>query len=149
MGWTNSVPIFHDNITFILQPEIPHNVLSFINDIGTKGPKDWKIINSKPTKNHANPNVCLALWEVFKLFNRILQQMKYCSSTFSGHKLILCAPTFKILAVDTSYITVGYYLCQCTSNNHKECHYNCFGSITLNNREARFSQPKLELYGLY
>jgi hypothetical protein len=27
MGWTNSVPIFHDNITFILQAEIPHITL--------------------------------------------------------------------------------------------------------------------------
>ncbi|KNZ80070.1 hypothetical protein J132_07951, partial [Termitomyces sp. J132] len=33
-----------------------------------------------------------------------------------------------------------YYLCQCISDNCKE--------ITLNNKEARFSQPKLELYGL-
>jgi hypothetical protein len=24
MGWTNSIPIFHDNVTFILQAEIPH-----------------------------------------------------------------------------------------------------------------------------
>jgi hypothetical protein len=24
MGWTNSVPIFHNDITFILQAEIPH-----------------------------------------------------------------------------------------------------------------------------
>ncbi|KAG5727589.1 hypothetical protein E4T56_gene12324 [Termitomyces sp. T112] len=44
MGWTNSVPIFHNDITFILQPEIPHNMLSFINDVGAKGPKDWKIV---------------------------------------------------------------------------------------------------------
>ncbi|KNZ76664.1 hypothetical protein J132_09197 [Termitomyces sp. J132] len=59
------------------------------------------------------------------------------------------SPDPVILAVDTSYIAVGYYLCQCTSDNCKECHYNCFGSITLNDREARFNQPKLELYGLY
>ncbi|KNZ75900.1 L-type lectin-domain containing receptor kinase IV.3 [Termitomyces sp. J132] len=85
----------------------------------------------------------------FKLLNRILQQMKYCGGTFSGHKLVLCTPTFKILAVDTSYIVIGYYLCQCTSNNCKECYYNHFGLIMLNNREARFSQPKLELYSLY
>ncbi|KNZ79579.1 hypothetical protein J132_09168 [Termitomyces sp. J132] len=55
MGWTNSVPIFHNDITFILQPEF------------------------------------------FELLNRVLQQMKYCGGTFSGHKLVLCAPTFKIL----------------------------------------------------
>ena len=54
-----------------------------------------------------------------------------------------------ILAVDTSYIVVGFYLCQCTSNNQKQRRYNRFGSITLNNCKARFSQPKLELYGLY
>ncbi|KNZ76626.1 hypothetical protein J132_09371 [Termitomyces sp. J132] len=97
MGRTNSVPIFHDDITFILQPEIPHNVLSFINDVSTKGPKDWKIVNGKPAKHPANLNICLALWEFFELLNRILQQMKYCGGTFSGHKLVLCAPTFKIL----------------------------------------------------
>jgi hypothetical protein len=33
--------------------------------------------------------------------------------------------------------------------NVKLRHYSRFGSITLNEREARFSQPKLELYGLY
>ncbi|KAG5726825.1 hypothetical protein E4T56_gene594 [Termitomyces sp. T112] len=46
MGWANSVPIFHNDITFILQPETPYNVLSFIDDVGTKGPKDWRIIDT-------------------------------------------------------------------------------------------------------
>src|SRR6202044_4005842 len=31
----------------------------------------------------------------------------------------------------------------------KERYFARFGSITLNDREARFSQPKLELYGLF
>ncbi|KNZ73226.1 hypothetical protein J132_00618 [Termitomyces sp. J132] len=72
MGWTNSVPIFHNDITFILQLEIPHNVLSFINDVGTKGPKDWKIVDGKPTKHPTNPNVCLVLWEFFLNPNSLL-----------------------------------------------------------------------------
>jgi hypothetical protein len=54
-----------------------------------------------------------------------------------------------ILAVDTSYIAVGFHLCQCDSKDPKKRHYARFGSITLNEQEARFSQPKLELYGLY
>jgi hypothetical protein len=33
MGWMDSVPIFHDNITFILQAEIPHATIPYINDI--------------------------------------------------------------------------------------------------------------------
>ena len=38
MGWTNSVPIFHDDITHILQPEIPHITIPYIDDVPVKGP---------------------------------------------------------------------------------------------------------------
>jgi hypothetical protein len=41
-----------------------------------------------------------------------------------------------ILAVDTSYIAVGFFLCQCDSESPKAHNYNRFGSITLNEREA-------------
>ena len=54
-----------------------------------------------------------------------------------------------VLAVDTSYIAIGYLLAQCDIDNPKVRYYARFGSITLNEREGRFSQPKLELYGLY
>src|ERR1700722_3903832 len=54
-----------------------------------------------------------------------------------------------ILAVDTSNIAVGYFLCQCDPDNARVRHYARFGSITLNSRESRFSQSKLELYGLH
>ena len=54
-----------------------------------------------------------------------------------------------ILVVNMSHIAVGFYLCQYTSNNCKQHCYNWFGSVTLNNCKASFSQPKLELYGLY
>ncbi|KNZ76762.1 hypothetical protein J132_08835 [Termitomyces sp. J132] len=42
---------------------------------------------------------CISLWEFFELLNRVLQQMKYCGGTLSGHKLVLCTPTFKILVL--------------------------------------------------
>ena len=54
-----------------------------------------------------------------------------------------------ILAVDTSQIAVGFLLCQCDAENPRIRRFARFGSITLNNRESRFSQPKLELYGLF
>src|SRR5271155_2576762 len=54
-----------------------------------------------------------------------------------------------ILSVDTSQIAVGYILSQCDPDNPKLRYHARFGSITLNERECRFSQPKLELYGLY
>jgi hypothetical protein len=54
-----------------------------------------------------------------------------------------------ILSVDTSYIAVGFILSQCDVENPRIRYFSRFGSITLNDREAQFSQPKLELYGLF
>ena len=33
MGWTNSIPIFHDNVTFILQAKTPHITIPYIDDV--------------------------------------------------------------------------------------------------------------------
>ncbi len=53
-----------------------------------------------------------------------------------------------VLAVDTSYKAVGYYIYQQDIEDLKKKYYARFGSIPLNDREARFSQPKRELFGL-
>jgi hypothetical protein len=37
MGWTNSVPIFHNDVIFILQPEILNFIIPYINDLPIKG----------------------------------------------------------------------------------------------------------------
>jgi len=44
-----------------------------------------------------------------------------------------------VLAVDTSYIVVGYYIYQEDINDPKRHYYAKFGSRNLNDREARFS----------
>ena len=59
------------------------------------------------------------------------------------------SPAPIILAIDTSQITVGFLLCQCNTENPRIRCFAHFGSITLNDRESCFSQPKLELYGLF
>ena len=33
MGWTNAVPIFHDDVMHILQPEVPQYTIPYINDV--------------------------------------------------------------------------------------------------------------------
>ena len=38
IGWTNSVPIFHEDVLKILQPEIPHVTQPYINDVPVRGP---------------------------------------------------------------------------------------------------------------
>lgn len=52
-----------------------------------------------------------------------------------------------ILAVDSSYIAVGYILSQIGNDGKR--YPSRFGSITWNERESRYSQAKIELYGLF
>jgi hypothetical protein len=47
------------------------------------------------------------------------------------------------------YIAIGYLLAQCNQDNPRARFYSRFGSITLNDRETQFFQPKLKLYGVY
>ncbi len=54
-----------------------------------------------------------------------------------------------ILAVDTSAQAVGYAIFQEDPANPKRRYPSRFGSIPLNSVESKYSQPKLELYGLY
>ena len=237
MGWTNSVPIFHDDVTFILQPEIPSVTIPYIDDVPIKGPATRYIRDNGSYETiPENPGIRRFVWEHFNNLNRVVQRMKYCGGTFSGLKLAVCveeiivvghrctytgrlpdkdnaatirnwgpckslsdvraflgtvgvcrifirnfahrahhlvkltrkdipfefgpdqiaaqedlkkavleSPALRaidytsdspvILAVDTSYIAVGFHLCQCDPNNSRIRYYNRFGSITLNDRE--------------
>ena len=53
-----------------------------------------------------------------------------------------------VLAVDSSYIGIGFYIYQEDINDPKIHYYAKFGSKTMNDREARYSQPKRELFGM-
>ena len=250
MGWTNSVPIFHDDVTYILQPEIPEVTIPYIDDVPIKGPKSRYVQHDGTYEMiPENPGIRRFVWEHFQNLNRVVQRMKYCGGTFSGKKTILCAEEITvvghrctvngripdvdrvgvimrwgapenqtevrefiglvgvcrlfikdfakiaapmhrlmrkgvpfawglveqqamddlkealsnsvplgnidyesdgavILAVDTSYQAVGYYIYQEDPETRQKKTFVKFGSITLNDREARFSQPKRELFGL-
>ncbi|KAG5636591.1 hypothetical protein DXG03_004706, partial [Asterophora parasitica] len=251
MGWANSVPVFYDNITYILQDEILHNMLFYIDDTAIKGPRTWYLdANGNPKVHPVNPSIRWAIYEFFQVVNWVLQCIKYSGGTFSGKKLVLCMETFTvlghlcmpsgqipsesklavlenwgpcqmilelrmflrtigvlwifiknfahcahylikftykdtvfefgpeqhasqldiiaalchaqplvpinynsddlvILAVDTSYIAIGFFLCQADLADCQKRRYNWFGSIMLNDQEFHFSQLKLEFYGLY
>ena len=251
MGWTNSVPIFHDDVTHILQPEIPDTTVPYIDDVPIRGPEGRYLLpDGTEERISGNPGIRRFVWEHFQNLNRVVQRIKYCGGTFSGPKSVLCAeeiiavghrctpqgrlpdpkyldkiikwgpckdlsevraflgtigvcrmfilhfakranplvnltrkgvpfhfgpeqlaaqadlkqalidsPALRpidyssdspvILAVDTSPIAVGFYLCQADSEVPRKRYFARFGSIALNDRERRFSQPKLELYGLF
>ena len=98
MGWTNSVPIFHDDVTHILQPEIPHVTQPYIDDVPVRGPTSRYIQDDgEPETIPENDGIRRFVWEHFQDFNRVVQRMKYSGGTFSGYKLFLCAHEITVL----------------------------------------------------
>jgi hypothetical protein len=250
MGWTNSVPIFHEDVTEILKWEIPEFTNPYIDDVPVRGPATrYELPSGGYETIPENNGIRRFVWEHLGNVNRILQRVKYCGGTFSGKKTVVCAESIEVLghkcdyegrkptedrigvimrwnvchnltdvrsflgvtgvlrayipnygirahelqqlqrkgkifewgpkqiesmelvkegvlnaqalrpldydnqgdivlAVDTSYIGIGFYIYQEDINDPKRKYYAKFGSKPLNDREARFSQPKRELFGL-
>ncbi|KAJ2931027.1 hypothetical protein H1R20_g6074, partial [Candolleomyces eurysporus] len=97
MGWTNSVPIFHEDITAILQPEIPHITEPFVDDVPVKGPLTrYELPGGGYETIPENPGIRRFVWEHIQDVNRVIQRMKYCGGTFSGKKTCLCMPEFTV-----------------------------------------------------
>lgn len=92
MGWTNSVPIFHDDVTYILQNKILHWTIPFIDDVLVKGPQsDYQQEDGSFKNIPENSGIHCFVWEHFGNLNWVAQRMKNCGGAFSGTKLTLCA----------------------------------------------------------
>lgn len=250
MGWTNSVPIFHDDVTYILKDEIPHVTIPYIDDVPIRGPATrYELPGGRYETIEENPGIRRFVWEHLQNCNRVLQRLKYSGATVSGKKTYLCVPEGLVvghrctyagrlpstdrvgvvtrwgpckdlsdvraflgtvgvcrmfirdyaekaeplnrltrkdvpfewgpeqeisqqelkdalvaspalrpldyswdspvyLAVDTSWKAVGYYIYQRDPDDPKKHYIARFGSVTLNDREAAYNQPKRELFGL-
>ena len=99
MGWTNSVPIFHEDVTYILQPEIPHTTIPYIDNIPVRGPATRYLTKDGSPETHPdNSGIRRFVWEHFQGLNRVVQRMKYCGGTFSGYKAILCAEEITVVS---------------------------------------------------
>ena len=104
MGWTNSVPIFHDDVTEILKPEIPEYTIPYIDDVPVRGPAG----RYETTPGHyetipENSGIRRFVWEHMQNVNRILQRMKYCGGTFSGKKTLVCSEAIVVVGHKCDY----------------------------------------------
>ena len=92
------MPIFHDDVTKILQPEIPHITQPYIDDMPVRGPKSRYVLPSGAYETiPENPGIRRFVWEHFQDLTRVVQRMKYCGGTFSGFKTVLCAEEITVL----------------------------------------------------
>jgi hypothetical protein len=104
MGWTNSVPIFHDDVTHILQPEIPDWTIPYIDDVPVKVPATrYQDKDGNYEMIPGNDGIRRFVWEHFQNVNRIVQRMKYAGGTFSGKKLTLCLDRITVVGLLCTY----------------------------------------------
>ena len=73
MGYTSSMQIFHGDTTFLLQKEIPHVTIPFVDNILVKGPptrfeKEDGMYETVPE----NPGICRFVWEHLQNVNRVI-----------------------------------------------------------------------------
>ena len=74
MGWTGSVPIFHNDVMYILQPEIPHLTILYIDDVPVEGPASKYLLeNGSYETIPENPGIRKFVWEHFQNVNCIVQ----------------------------------------------------------------------------
>ena len=99
-GWTNSVPIFHEDVTYILRDEIPHVTKPYIDDVPIRGPGSrYELPDGGYETIPGNKGIRRFVWEHFQNLNRVVTRMGYAGGTFSGKKAVLCK---------TSTVVVGH-----------------------------------------
>jgi len=104
MGWMNSVPIFHDDVTYTLRDEIPRYTLPYIDDMPVRGPTTrYEKADGTLEVLEKNPGIQRFIFEHMGNVNRILQRMKYIGETFSGPKTKICEDYITIVGFDCSY----------------------------------------------
>lgn len=104
MGYTNSFQIMHNDVTFILQNEIPHITIPYADDVNIKGPPTrYELPDGGFETIPENPGIRRFVWEHLQNVNVIVQRIKKVGGTFSGKKLIVCAPEANIVGHQCTY----------------------------------------------
>ena len=104
MGWTNSVPIFHDDVTYLLRDEIPEYTIPYIDDVPVRGPESrYELPGGGYETIPENPQIRRFVWEHLQNVNRIIQRMKHAGGTFSGPKAFVCCEETTVVGHRCAY----------------------------------------------
>jgi len=83
----------HGDVTHILQDEIPHVTIPFVDDVAIKGPTTrYELPDGTYETIPENPQIRRFVWEHLNNVNRVLQRIKKVGGTFNGKKTTICAP---------------------------------------------------------
>jgi len=103
-GWTGAMVIFHGDIIFILEPEIPDPAEPFLDDTNIKGPKTHFETKDRGYKMiPANPQIRRFIWMHVNDVHRILHRFLCAGATISAKKLAIARPEVTILGHKCTY----------------------------------------------
>ena len=99
MGHTNAVQIYQADMAFILQDEIPHHTMLFIDDLPVKSEMSrYQRPDSSYETIPENPGIRLFIWKHLTIVHRILQRLQNVNATVSAKKFVLTAPDTTIVS---------------------------------------------------
>ena len=99
MGHTNAVQIYQADMSFILQDEIPHHTMPFINDLSVKSEIfGYQRPNSSYETILENPGIRLFIWKHLTVVHKILQCLQNVNAIVSAKKFILVTPDTTIVS---------------------------------------------------
>jgi hypothetical protein len=103
-GWTNAGAIFHEDVTFILQEEIPDVAWPFMDDCSIKGPATrYETEDGGFESIPTNPGIRRFVWEHLQDVHRILHRLRCAGATVSAKKLFVAVPEVVVLGHKCTY----------------------------------------------
>jgi hypothetical protein len=103
-GWTGTMPIFHSDVIFILEPKILDPTQPFVDDTAIKGlPSHYETDNSGYETTATNPQIQCFIWEHLTNVHCILHCFYCASATISAKKITITVPEVTILGHKCNY----------------------------------------------
>ena len=97
-GWTDSPPVFQNDVAFILQHEIDI-APNFLDDINVLGPQTrYEREDGSFETNPDNKGICHFVWEHCIDVNQVFHQLKHAGATISASKLFMCTRSHRCRA---------------------------------------------------
>ena len=103
-GWTNAGAIFHEDVTFILEAEIPNVAWPFMDDCSIKGPATrFETTDGSYETIPENEGIRKFIWMHLGDVHRILHRLCCAGATVSAKKLFIAVPEVIILGHKCTY----------------------------------------------
>ena len=103
-GSTNAVAIFHGDVTFILEPEIPNIAKPFLDDTVVMGPRSrYETLGGGYETIPNNTGIRRFIWEHLNDVHRVMHRLGHAGSTISAKKIFLAVPEVIVLGHKCTY----------------------------------------------